>query len=153
MPLKPPRFPPKDQRDWDQWARNVDVIPDDGSTGTAQLADNSVTNIKLADMPALSVKARSANSSGDPIDLPASANGAYLQRNGDIIKFDELQASDVLKHAMAIHAFRPRSQSALSAESVTQFMPAIRSFIPRHQQHSAVDEVQVIIASRIFGSR
>lgn len=55
----------------------------DGAVTTAKLADNSVTNAKLRDSGALSVIGRSANSSGDPADISATASTyRYLTPNG-----------------------------------------------------------------------
>jgi len=135
MPLKPPQPVPQNQRDWDQWARSVEVVPNNDSTGTDQLKDNAVTNAKLDDMPALSVKARSANSSGDPVDLEASTNGTFLQRRGDLLQWAVLQTGDI------------------TADMITQHMNAIRAFLPRPAAERAVDDVQVMLASRIFRAR
>lgn len=129
MQLKPPNPPPgENQRLWDQWCRAINVAFSDGEVPTAALDNNAVTNLKLNDMPALSVKARSANSSGDPVDLQASANGQYLQRNGDLLLFDSLSANDVLQHVVAIRSFMPRPE-------------------PR------ADEFQIMMASRVFATR
>jgi hypothetical protein len=52
------------------------------------LADNVVTNAKLRDSGALSVIGRSANSSGDPADISATAaSGAVLRESGSTLGF------------------------------------------------------------------
>lgn len=69
------------------WAQ-VDLT--NGVTGTlptANIADNAVTNGKLRDSSAVSVIGRSANSSGDPADIAASAVGQTLSYAGTTIAF------------------------------------------------------------------
>lgn len=64
-------------------------------TFSGTVADNAVTNAKLADMPALTVKARTANSSGDPSDLAASADGDVLRRSGTALGFGTIPYTSV----------------------------------------------------------
>lgn len=74
------RVVPKTPADWDRFFRSVKVEPDDGSTGTAALENNSVTNAKLRDSAPVSVIGRSVESEGDPADIPALANNTFLVR-------------------------------------------------------------------------
>lgn len=64
-------------------------------SGTATLADNSVTDAKLRDSAACSVIGRSANSAGDPADIAAASNGHYLKRAGDVVGFGAIAAGDL----------------------------------------------------------
>ena len=64
-----------------------DVTAAAGS-GTTAIADNAVTDTDLRDSGALSVIGRSANSSGDPADIAASAtSGAVLRESGSTLGF------------------------------------------------------------------
>jgi hypothetical protein len=54
------------------------------STG---LLDNAVINTKLRDSGALSVIGRASNSTGDPADISAGANGTVLRRDGSTLGF------------------------------------------------------------------
>jgi hypothetical protein len=51
------------------------------------LADNGVTDAKLRNSLALSVMGRPLNSVGDPQDMVATSNGAFLQRDSDLLTF------------------------------------------------------------------
>ena len=54
---------------------------------TAGHLDDSVTDAKLRNSAALSVIGRTANSSGDPADIAAAANGDSLERYNDTVVF------------------------------------------------------------------
>ena len=56
-----------------------------GATWT--IDNNAVSNAKLRDSAALSVIGRSANSTGDPADIAASADGNVLRRSGTTLGF------------------------------------------------------------------
>jgi hypothetical protein len=58
-----------------------------GNVGTSALVDDSVTNAKLDNMGALTVKANSTNASANPTDVAASANFMQLQRYGNASEF------------------------------------------------------------------
>jgi len=58
------------------------------TAGTDSLADDAVTNAKLRNSGALSVIGRSANSSGDPADIVATAaSAAVLRESGSTVGF------------------------------------------------------------------
>jgi hypothetical protein len=95
MPLNPPQPVPKTQADWDRWARSTPINPDDGSTGTGALIDDSVTNEKLDNMEACSIKGRAANAAGDPGNIQASSNDKFLVRRANVLTFDALADGDI----------------------------------------------------------
>lgn len=64
------------------------------TVGTTDLADNAVTDAKLRDSAALSVIGRSANSSGDPADIAASADGQVLRRASSLLGFGAVDLAD-----------------------------------------------------------
>lgn len=70
------------------------------SIGTAQLADNAVTNAKLRDSAALSVLGRGANSAGDPGDIVASTDGHALRRSGNALAFGQIATSGIANAAV-----------------------------------------------------
>ena len=54
----------------------------------AEVADNAISNAKLRNSGALSVIGRSANSTGDPADISATAaSGAVLRESGSVLGF------------------------------------------------------------------
>lgn len=80
MPLLEPfKFVPRNIREWGLWFATLQVIPDDDSTDTDQLADNSVTLAKLADMATDSFMARDTAGIGDPEILSATESRLVLQ--------------------------------------------------------------------------
>lgn len=60
------------------------------SVGAATINDDSVGNAKLRDSAALSVIGRSANSTGDPADIAAGADGHVLRRSGTTLGFGQI---------------------------------------------------------------
>jgi hypothetical protein len=67
----------------------------DGNVTTAKIADKAITNAKLRDSSALSVIGRSANSTGVPADIVASANGQFLRRSSSALGFGAITADDL----------------------------------------------------------
>ena len=64
------------------------------STLTINVLANGITNTKIRDSGALSVIGRSANSSGDPADIVAAANGNIFRRASDTIGFGQIDLAD-----------------------------------------------------------
>lgn len=62
--------------------------------GGVGIANNGVTDARLRDSAAVSVIGRSANSSGDPADIAASANGQLLRRASDVVGFGAVDLAD-----------------------------------------------------------
>lgn len=72
-----------------------------GTIATAGLADNSATNAKLRDSGALSVIGRSANSSGDPADISATAaSDAVLRESGSVLGFGTIATGGIANDAV-----------------------------------------------------
>jgi len=73
---------------------NSDGEPDVAAqpSGSAVLSNNDVTNAFLRDSVGTSVIGRSANSSGDPADIQASANGQILARLSNVLGFSTVSA-------------------------------------------------------------
>jgi len=93
MPFRPPVG--LDQRSLDQWARNVEVLPDVNSVTTDRIRDQAVTNAKLRDSTAASVIGRSSASSGVPGDIASSTDGQLLIRRGSALAWDDLIDADI----------------------------------------------------------
>ncbi|HWB77205.1 MAG TPA: hypothetical protein VG755_19700 [Nannocystaceae bacterium] len=66
-----------------------------GAVTSSKLQSGAVTNTVLRDSSALSVIGRAANSSGDPADIVATANGRYLGRSGNALSFKTLELGDL----------------------------------------------------------
>lgn len=85
----------------------------DGSIATVDLGDNIITNGKLRDSSALSVIGRSANSSGDPSDIAATAaSGGVLRESGSTIGFGTVATAGIADNA--ITDAKLRDSAALS---------------------------------------
>lgn len=95
MPLKPPQPLPRTQRDWDQWARTVDITPSDGTVNTDSIVDDAVTNAKLRNSAALSVIGNPTGSPADPQDIAASSDGHYLRRSAGGLAFGAIADGDI----------------------------------------------------------
>lgn len=65
-----------------------------------KIANNAVTNAKLRDSTSLSVIGRSANSSGDPADIVAGADGAVLRRSGTTLGFGQVTTAGIANDAV-----------------------------------------------------
>jgi len=72
-----------------------------GTVATAGLADDSVTDAKLANMAALTVKANATNAAADPADLAASAGGnGVLRESGSTLGFGLVATANVATNAI-----------------------------------------------------
>jgi len=63
------------------------------SANVATISNNAVSNAKLRDSAATSVIGRSANSTGDPADIAASADGDVLRLAGTTLGFSQPSAT------------------------------------------------------------
>ena len=72
-----------------------------GTVATAGLADDSITDAKLRNSGALSVIGRSANSSGDPADISATAaSDAVLRESGSVLGFGTVATGGIANDAV-----------------------------------------------------
>lgn len=71
-----------------------------GAVGTPELADNAVTAAKLRDSIGLSVIGRSANSTGDSVDIVAGLSGWVLRRSGTALGFGEVATAGLADGAV-----------------------------------------------------
>jgi hypothetical protein len=117
MGLRSPNVPfsEMDQRQSDQYARNVPVVPDANSVGedilkdgsvtepkfaggavsTRALADKAVTPEKISDANALTLFGRLLNTNGTRSDLAFPTDGQFAVRRGTQITADTLQDADI----------------------------------------------------------
>jgi hypothetical protein len=122
------RVVPKTARDWDEFFRATRVTPDDGSAGTDQLANDSVTNTKLRNSGALSVIGRSADTTGDPADISATVDNTLLIRRSTVLGFGALVDADI----PATIARDAEVTSAVAAEATAR-NAAISTAISTHE--------------------
>jgi hypothetical protein len=67
----------------------------DGSIPGTKISDKAITNAKLRDSAALSVIGRSANSTGEPADIVAGADGRFLRRISSVLGFGAITSDDL----------------------------------------------------------
>jgi hypothetical protein len=72
-----------------------------GTVATGGLADNGITDAKLRDAAALSVIGRAANSTGDPADIAASADGQVLRRASGVLGFGTIPTASLDDNAVS----------------------------------------------------
>jgi len=95
MPLRAPQVYPDNQRSFDQWTRNVQVTPDNGSVTTITVADKAITDPKLRDSQPCSVIGRNVNSPGTPSDIVSPADDRFLVRRSGALAFGTIGDSDI----------------------------------------------------------
>lgn len=94
--------------------------------GTSNIVDNSVTNTKLAQMPALTIKANATNSSSDAQDIAADSANTVFKRNGSnqlvfgAVATDDISAASVTNAKMA-------NMAALSIKGNSSATPGVPS--------------------------
>lgn len=77
------------------WQIDADAV------GTAEIADNSVTNAKLRDASPLSIIGRGLNSTGDPSDIAAGTDGHVLRRSGTTLAFGTVATAGIADDAVS----------------------------------------------------
>jgi len=96
-----------------------DVTASAGSNATT-IANNVVSDAKLRDSAGLSVIGRSANSSGDPADIIAGADGNVMRRSGTAIGFGAI----LLTSANAVSGILPSANGGTNNGFFTVSGPA-----------------------------
>lgn len=113
-----------------------------GGTGsfTTTIGNDKVTDAKLRNSAAVSVIGRSTNSAGDPADIPASADGQYLQRTSGALAFATPKAKDLT--GTQVEAYLSTNQSLPNSawttvqfdtetlDSLGEFNPSTFTFTP-----------------------
>lgn len=96
-----------------------------GTIATAGIADDAVTDAKLRDSAALSVIGRSANSTGNPADIAASADGQVLRRSGTTLGFGTIATAGITDAAVTLAKMAGLAQSRIigRAESAGTGVP------------------------------
>jgi hypothetical protein len=95
MPLRAPAVYPGDIRSFDQWTRDVPVLPDPDSVGTVELINGQVTDEKLRGSSPTSVIGRLQGTSGTPGDITATSDNTLLVRRGGVLEFTTLADGDI----------------------------------------------------------
>jgi hypothetical protein len=110
----------------------------DGAVIGSKIPDKTITNAKLRDSAALSVIGRSANSTGVPADIAASANGQFLRRSSNVLGFGAIIADDLPAGTVL---------NAVFAESSTEY--ALTAVIPFDNTIPQITEGTQIISATI----
>lgn len=66
-----------------------------GTVAVGDVADDAITNAKLRDSAGVSVIGRAANTTGDPADIIAAADGQFLSRAAGALSFRAPTAAEV----------------------------------------------------------
>jgi len=85
---------PTSQREWDEWARQVPVVPDPNSVTTITVTDRAITDSKLRDSQPTSVIGRAGATLGAPADIVA-ATDQFLVRRGSALGFGFIADTDL----------------------------------------------------------
>jgi len=95
MPLKAPAVYPGDARSFDQWTREVPVIPDAASVGTVELKDGQVTYSKFQTIPPVTVIGNLNATTQAPGPITAGGDNRFLTSRSGLLTFDVLADSDI----------------------------------------------------------
>lgn len=103
-----------------------------GTVATAGLATNAVDNTILRDSGALSVVGRSANSSGDPADIAATAaSGAVLRESASVLGFGTIVAAGLASKAVTLAKMDDiATASVLGRNTALTGVPEVLATIP-----------------------
>lgn len=71
-----------------------------GALGSGSISNSAITNAKLRDSSGTSVIGRSANSTGAPADIQASANDRVLARSSDALSFQQVSSGMIADDAV-----------------------------------------------------
>jgi len=106
--------------------RRIGTLLGFGPIATAGIDDDQVTNAKLRNSGALSVIGRSANSTGDPADISATAaSGAVLRESGSALGFGTIATAGIADAAVTLAKQANLAQSTIigRAESAGTGVP------------------------------
>lgn len=121
--------------------QTITLTGDVTGTGTgsfaATIAADAVTNAKLADMAALTVKANATNGAANPTDVAAGTTGHVFRRSGTALAFGTLEAGAFATAPGIVTPAMLDNGSARSVLGVTGNSAAARADI----QASAADQV------------
>lgn len=96
MPLtKGSQHYPTNQREWDQWSREVAVSPDPDSVGTIELKDQQVTFSKIQQIPPATIIGNQQSTAQSPGPVTAAADNSFLARRAGLLVFDQLAETDI----------------------------------------------------------
>lgn len=109
-----------------------------GTTATAGIADNAVTNAKLRDSASLSVIGRSANSSGDPADIAAATDHQVLRRSGTAVGFGAVN----LAQSAAVTGALPIANGGTGATTAVAAIAALGAAEAAHG-HSDLRAIEI----------
>lgn len=86
---------------WASPADELSLLLNAGAIGATAIANDAITDAKLRNSGALSVIGRSANSTGDPADISASAaSGAVLRESGSTLGFGTVATAGIADDAV-----------------------------------------------------
>lgn len=100
----------------------IEIVSDDVS-----LKDDGVTNAKLADATALSVKGNGTNASANPTDITAGTDGHVLRRSGTTVGFGTVAAAGLASGSVTWAKRETRAFSATAVAGVVGRSAALTS--------------------------
>ena len=100
MPLLEPfKVVPRDIREWGRWFSTLQVIPDDGSVDTAQMADDAATTSKIPDDAVTTAKIVDRAVTFAKVQEISTSGilGRATAGSGDVEELTAAQAADILE--------------------------------------------------------